>query len=674
MAGFYRSDIDGLRAIAVLPVVLYHAGAPFFSGGFVGVDVFFVISGYLITRIIAREIAAGEFSLLGFYERRARRILPALLFMTAIVFLACWVVLLPHRLEQTALSVFFTLVFSSNVWFWMETGDYFAAGSDFFPFLHTWSLAIEEQFYLFFPPLLWVLYRWFSRRAVPAIIAAAVGLSFLLAAVGAYRFGPETFYLLPTRAWELGIGSLLALCPPPVERLSRGVREGLALAGLAMIAVAVFGYDAQTPFPGLAAALPCLGAALIIAARSGNEPLLVSSGLSVRPMVFVGQISYSLYLWHWPVLALYRNYTVDIQIPPGHAAALVALSFAAAIISWRYVETPFRQRIFARRLREIFAVSAAGLAGLGASAFATIMVSGAPWRLSSESAAAYSARGDIHPATLYCLNRMPVDGLCHFGAAYSDDAMVAEDPSSISGEYLLWGDSHATAVLPAVHHLASSNGLNGFVAAYQACAPLVGVQRLDKWNRSRCEDFNAQVLAFLEERDDISLVILAARWPLLVEGSRWGGETGEPARLALVPGQDPAGLASMGNADAFELGLGNTIDRIRATGREVLIMGGIPEIGWNVPERWANHYRFDQPAPPAIPVAVVEERQADANAILARLAGREGVSVLPIVPALCSEGCPTRSDGRLLYHDDDHLTRFGAEEVLQPLIVQALSE
>ncbi len=260
----YRADIDGLRALAVLPVVFYHAGFSLFSGGFVGVDVFFVISGYLITSLIYPEITSSTFTYHNFYIRRVRRLFPALFTVVIACFIPAYFWLLPQELEDFGESVASLALFSSNILFWSEAG-YFATAAEMKPLLHTWSLAIEEQYYLLFPVFLLGVQRLSPQLLVPAT-AGLFMTSLLLASTTVYTHPEAAFYLLPSRTWELLLGSLLAMLAIQISH--RWLCEILALAGIAMIAAAVFLYDASTPFPGIAALLPCLGTAMVILAGS----------------------------------------------------------------------------------------------------------------------------------------------------------------------------------------------------------------------------------------------------------------------------------------------------------------------------------------------------------------------------------------------------------------------
>lgn len=338
----YRREIDGLRALAVLPVIFFHAGFAPFSGGFVGVDVFFVISGYLITSIILLEKDAGRFSLLRFYERRARRILPALFFVMLVCIPFAWAWMLPHQLKDFAQSLVATAVFLSNVFFYLET-DYFNDFAETAPLLHTWTLAVEEQYYLLFPLLLLILWR-FGRKATVATLAVAAVVSFAVADWASFAHPAAAFYLLPTRGWELLIGVLIAFYFRPVAGTPRKEFGPLAsqvgsLSGLALILYAVIAFGGDTPFPGRYALVPTLGAALII--LFARPDTWVGRVLASTPFVGVGLISYSAYLWHQPLLAFARLHTLD-GLPLGLALVLCAAVLPLSYISWRWVEKPAR--------------------------------------------------------------------------------------------------------------------------------------------------------------------------------------------------------------------------------------------------------------------------------------------------------------------------------------------
>lgn len=353
----YRPEIDGLRALAVLPVIFYHAGVETMAGGFVGVDVFFVISGFLITTIIASELNSQQFSVVSFYERRARRILPALIVVLAITSILAVSIMLPFELVNYGKGLVGAVLFVSNIVLWKQAG-YFAAEAEMNPLLHTWSLGVEEQYYLFFPLLLMVIWRFRRQWALPLLLLATLG-SLGLAEWASTRMPSANFYLLPTRIWELMIGAMLSLW-----LMRRAQPQGLAaqlisLLGLVMIIVGIFAYNDQTPFPSFYALVPVLGAAAIILAAT--PATLVGKWLASKPLVIVGLISYSAYLWHQPLMAFAR-----ILAPDNHPDKVVMLmlalsSLVLAWLTWKFVEQPFRNKQrFGRNW--IFTASLAGSA------------------------------------------------------------------------------------------------------------------------------------------------------------------------------------------------------------------------------------------------------------------------------------------------------------------------
>ena len=351
-----RHEIDGLRALAVLPVILFHAGLPSLSGGFVGVDVFFVISGYLITTLLLKDLRAGRFSLIDFYERRARRILPALFLVLLCCLPFAWAWLVPADMRSFAQSLTAVTAFASNFLFW-QTSSYFDAQAELKPLLHTWSLAVEEQYYLFFPLLLLALRRWRTAALVALLLGIAL-LSLAWAELQVRSHPEATFYLLHTRAWELLIGALTAIwllhrggVPPP-----SGGTQTAALIGLGLLGFANLSFDRSTPFPSLWGLIPTLGTALIIA--FAHPQSVAGRLLSWRPLVGVGLISYSAYLWHQPLFAFARHRSLETPGMP-LMLGLALLSLLLAVASWRWVEQPWRDRSrFGRR--QVFAMALVG--------------------------------------------------------------------------------------------------------------------------------------------------------------------------------------------------------------------------------------------------------------------------------------------------------------------------
>ena len=338
----YRREVDGLRAVAVIAVILFHAGFTVFRGGFIGVDVFFVISGYLITNIIAEDLEVGRFSIRDFYERRARRILPALYLMMVLCIITSWFLFLPRDMSSFSESVGVTSVFSSNILFWHDTG-YFDTAAELKPLLHTWSLGVEEQFYIIFPIFLVMLWR-LGRSRIIGILLILSASSLLLAQWGAHNKPAAAFFLLPTRAWELGIGSLTAFylfSKPQIIDDNTFSTQLFGVSGLLLIVIGVFYINHTTPYPSFYTLIPTLGTALVL--LFAGPQTLVGTLLGFRPVAAIGLISYGAYLWHQPLFAFFRYYSFGEQ--SAYVSILLALTaLVVAYVGWRYVEQPFRRR------------------------------------------------------------------------------------------------------------------------------------------------------------------------------------------------------------------------------------------------------------------------------------------------------------------------------------------
>jgi peptidoglycan/LPS O-acetylase OafA/YrhL len=650
----YRADIDGLRAVAILPVVLFHYRAPGFSGGFVGVDVFFVISGYLITSLILSEMIEGRFSIASFYERRIRRIFPALFLVIAAAAAAGYFLLFPVAFRNFGETAITTSTFVSNFKFWEETG-YFDLGASEKPLLHTWSLAVEEQFYLLFPPILMATARWGKGRFINVIVPLLL-LSLGIGIWSTYAAPVTAFYLLPSRLWELMMGAVLAAQP---VALPDSVRNGLALAGIAAIAIAVTAFSDVTPFPGVAALLPCAGAALVILAGT-NGKTIVGSALSAAPAVFIGKISYSLYLWHWPVL-IYVRYALGRDPNVEESAALIAASFAIAAFSWRYVEQPFRRRTALPSRLLLF--TGAGAAILAASAAgATIGIwKGVPQRFDAPTRALLAVEDGRNPI------------VCPGAASM---ATVADPPCVIGAAgdgtygFLLWGDSHADAISPALGTAAAAAGQTGLKAGHDACPPLLGV-----WNmtRSQCGDTlkrNDDVLAIIRKYD-VKTVILSARWATYARGLFVKLEE-DPKILLNDAESREVSFAEDGRV--FKRALKRTVETLRKEGRRVVIIGPWPEPGLRVPEMLAKARLFGTSAEIGPTREEFLQRQAVVFDAFAQFAGDRGVEIVHTHEEFCKSGrCQVARDGRPLYWDDDHLSRLGAL-TLRPIFDRMFAE
>ncbi|WP_116086222.1 acyltransferase family protein [Tropicimonas sp. IMCC34011] len=488
----YRSEIDGLRAIAVVPVILFHAGYEVFSGGFVGVDVFFVISGYLITTIIINEMDEGKFSLLSFYERRARRILPALFFVVLCCIPAACLLLLPSDMEDFAQSLVAVATFSSNILFWRESG-YFATAAELKPLLHTWSLAVEEQFYILFPLFLMTAWRYGNRAIVWALIFIFF-VSLMTAHWGAYNEPSATFYLLPTRAWELLIGSLAAFY---LQKRSGGtphrLNSTLSAIGLTAICYSIFAFDEATPFPSLYALVPSVGTGLVILFTTKGT--LTHTLLSLRVFVGVGTISYSLYLWHQPLFAFWRQYNV---FEPTHEQMLLLslLCLPLAYFTYRFVESPFRGRTGCLSRKGVFGTSSISILTLILAGFAGHFSAGFPSRLSVDDRALMNLAAPS-----------PLRDDCHFGSkdyfSASESCRYFENPGA---SWAVYGNSHGVELAYGIAQLLENRGEGVWHFTISGCSA-----SFDSSDVSYCDDFFRSRLEYITQTEDIENIILAFR-------------------------------------------------------------------------------------------------------------------------------------------------------------------
>ncbi|TPG81582.1 acyltransferase family protein [Pseudomonas arsenicoxydans] len=643
----YRRDIDGLRAIAVIAVVLFHFGVPGFTGGFVGVDIFFVISGYLITSIIWNQRRAGRFSFVDFWARRARRILPALFVMILAVLAVGWFLMAPKDYEELGRSVRYQVMFVSNLLFMRQDG-YFDVASDLKPLLHTWSLAVEEQFYIVFPLLLTVLSsrlkHW--RLALFGVLLVSFGLS-----VWAVAHHPEkAFFLLPMRAWELLAGAMLAVAPRTGWRLTSTGAQVVSLAGFALILLAVFCYDKSTPFPGAAALLPTLGVVALIWAN-GHRQTLVGGLLASRVLVGLGLISYSWYLWHWPVFVFASYASVD-EPGPIDTAGLILLSLVLGYLSWRFVETPFRERRLLAGPRQILLAAACGVLVLGLAGQTLRWTDGLPARLPDQ-ALQFAKAKEWRPELMRCLanDKTPDDKLfCHYGTAISTVTKA-----------LVWGDSHATALIPVFDDGAQKHGINVILASSPGCIPVEGLE-----HDAPCARFNRRVEQALKPKS-VGDVVLVARWSLYLYGDV-KGDLGHVLRDSR--GRYDRAIAEQRLAE----GLQATVRQLRNDGHRVWLVKEAPLQQFSPPYRLTRLAMLHRPTDDVgLPVTEHFKRQAFISQLFAQIAASNpGVTVVDPAPLLCDdEGlCRAELDGHSLYTDDNHLSEVGARFVapaLEPL-------
>jgi peptidoglycan/LPS O-acetylase OafA/YrhL len=497
----YRAEIDGLRAIAVFPVILFHAGFELFNGGFVGVDVFFVISGYLITSIILAEKEQGTFSLVNFYERRARRILPALFLVMFVSLPFAWLWLLPSDMKDFSQSLVAVSAFASNILFWHETG-YWGAVNELKPLLHTWSLAVEEQYYVLFPLFLILMWR-FRRRWILGSFIVIATISLVASQWGAYNMPSANFFLLPTRGWELAIGACIAFYflyrkqKVRTRLFSKSADEVLGLVGLLMIGCAVFAFDRTVPFPGLYALVPTMGTALIILFASPNT--LVGRLLGAKLLVGIGLISYSAYLWHQPLFAFARHRSLT---EPSELLFLVlaVVSLPIAYLSWRYIERPFRKKNgVSRRVIFLFSVTCSVLfISIGLTMHMTDCFGGRTTKSGLS----------LHAIDEKWKENYGLNDTCQGSFTLSPDCRTSDQP-----EILIWGDSFAMHLVQGV--IASNPDAKIIQMTKSFCGPFFDVAPVSlpkypaRWAEG-CLEFSEKVRGWLKTNNTVKYAVVSS--------------------------------------------------------------------------------------------------------------------------------------------------------------------
>lgn len=660
----YRAEIDGLRAIAVIPVILFHAGFQLFSGGFVGVDVFFVISGYLITTIILTEKEQGIFSLVNFYERRARRILPALFLVMFVSLPFAWLWLLPADMKDFSKSLIYVSTFSSNILFWQDTG-YWGIANELKPLLHTWSLAVEEQYYVIFPLYLMLMWSFRKRWILSSFLAIAL-ISLVVAQWGAYHHPVATFFLLPTRAWELAIGASIAFYflyrKQTIRSLlsHKSIDEILSLVGLLMIGYAVFAFDESVPFPGFYALIPTVGTGLIILFSS--QQTIVGRLLGTKLLVGVGLISYSFYLWHQPLFAFARSRTLTEPSDLLYVA-LSVLSMILAYLSWRYIEKPFRKKGVLSR-KSIFTFMAIGSAFFITIGFAGNYTEG----FQNRSKMKQSILNDFSPHKL----------LNHCGKSYHNngvDRMIciqgARTNSSYS-KFAVFGDSHSTHMLPAFELAARSIDAKYVSLGLVGCPPLLGID-VAKGNHDIgvCENITKRQFEYVRD-NKIDKVFLVGRWSLYTDG---GYDTNMKDHFLVDKNSNV--LTKRASRTVFVNALENTVEAYRDIGANVYILTQNPQQKTDPRKLYEHlsilHLTGEEKEKVIENYSISRNRSNDLQAynrrIFDQLASEGKIKIVNLDDYYCSRDiCQIGDRNHSTYYDKDHLSTFGAELVADEII------
>jgi len=647
----HRRDIDGLRAIAVLSVLGFHCGIPWLRGGFIGVDIFFVISGYLICTVINNDLQLGTFSIARFYERRFKRILPAL----SVVLVACLIlaalVMSPVEARQLGDSAFATALSASNFLFWRQSG-YFVAASSLKPLLMTWSLAVEEQFYFAFP-LIMLLLRNRSKRNLLTILGILCALSLSLSLIAEFTSPSLNFYSPLTRAWELGAGVLLAIWHSGRPEIAHGASwkaDAMGTTGLLLILGPIFWYLPETRFPGYEAIPPVLGAVLIIESAGGRANRV----LSIRPLVGVGLISYSLYLWHWPLLSFARIISAH-PLHPRTTIILMSIAFAAAIASYFFVEKPFRAKTATRTSTVLLAYASLIFALIGLSGVFALTHG---WPARAPELARVEFQADIdrdHPCMVTRLTAL--------------SAYCIPPPDRSKPSFALLGDSHAEAISDRLRAQLASKGWQLLSLSHGKCPP---TKRMTRWISAKdadsCRRFNEDVLNLVLSRPDIRVVALLAAW---------GGRIYVPEHSNILPGAQ----TSEQNAANLKFGIEGEIAALESAGKRVILIDDFPEFSFDPVEsiryrqmplrRTLNRLLLsDEPeqwqstSEDASLELVAPKRAVSAD--LAELAKSDpSLTLISLKDEFCRGGrCYFANDSDLYYYDGDHLSEMGAMRVM----------
>lgn len=660
----YRADIDGLRAIAVLAVVVYHYAPSRLPGGFIGVDIFFVISGYLITGILARQFEAKTFSLLDFYQRRIRRIFPALALILAFSLIAGWLVMFSFEFEKLAKHVAASAAFIQNIVLWSESG-YFDADAIEKPLLHLWSLAVEEQFYIVWPLMLWLIMR--NRWPVLASIAMIAGASFALNVWGISQQREMAVFFLPFgRAWELMAGAWLAIGHRQgfqwLQRFT-AVQSwlGLSLIGVGLVVIRPEG------FPGFWGLMPVLGSAMII--NAGPTAFVNRRLLSWHPAVWVGLISYPLYLWHWTLLSFLVvafGDSVDSSVLRQYKLIALMLSFTLAWITYRWIERPVRSRGHGK-MTVTLVITVICLAIASVCVYVLKGVPDRPFTFVSASADRYlSSIVRPEPAKV-CFETatgpsLPQQWSCPFG---DEDANIW---------IAAFGDSHALSLIPALDRYGKESKVRIEFGGLGGCPPLLGVYP-ERRTGPACERL-VQSMAQKAKNDGAAGVILIARWSYYVGGTTRPGEL-QRIRTSHLSTTNPDSSESHG-LPALKHGLESTLAYYDSNDIPVVLVQDNPQQATGLPiitGRFVSYLTDSALNATAVTVAEHRRNQLEVNEALASVAsGFPTVSILNTDPALCgTEHCPWVADGKFLYFDDDHLSLSGAMKVL-PLLADHLDE
>jgi peptidoglycan/LPS O-acetylase OafA/YrhL len=645
---YYRKEIDGLRAIAILPVIFFHADLFNMTGGYVGVDIFFVISGYLITSILMSELEKNEFSILNFYERRARRILPALTFVLVTSTIAAFILMPAELLKSYSESLISVVTFTSNIYFYMSSG-YFSTISDETPLLHTWSLAVEEQYYIFFPiflSLIWSIGR--KKLTILILLISLLSLSFAhYLALNQYQ--DANFYLIFSRAWELLAGSLISIIGLDKTGVSKQSRTFFETFGLLLIIYSIFFFDKHTPFPSLYTLIPIIGTLLIIS--FSNERSIIGQLLSNKILVVIGLLSYSLYLWHQPLFAFIRISSIG---EPSETLFLTAMSFTflLAFLSYKYIETPFRNKkkipratIFQLSLGTIFLFLAIGLSGYVQNGFEN--------RFTSSD---YTKTIQPSPKRVDCHTK-------------GENFLSPEQSCNYFKDNITWavfGDSHTVEIAYSLAKVLEKKNQGVKHLSFSGCPPALNFDV----KRPGCSRWVRSSLSFLEKDQSIKNVLLGFRYSAFLFGSQTKQYPDLPGEDPRVFYTNPENYTMNSAREVYWESLREIIIKLLNSGKNVYVLYPIPELPTHIEKLITPDSIFNDTPRIDLHNTTTSDFYMNRNKfIIEKLNSLNfGKNLYAIKPfnVLCNNNyCPTIKNGKSLYFDDNHLSISGADELIK---------
>jgi peptidoglycan/LPS O-acetylase OafA/YrhL len=649
----YRKEIDGLRAIAVLPVILFHADLFGVTGGYIGVDIFFVISGYLITSIIIGDIEQNKFSIINFYERRARRILPALSVVLVFTTITAYILMPAFLLESYSKSLFSVATFSSNIFFYLTSG-YFSTASDEKPLLHTWSLAVEEQYYIFFPVLISALWFIGKRNLLIIITSLSIASLILCQYLSSKQAVDANFYLIFSRAWELFAGSLIAFVGVYKGTINIWIKEFLGVLGLGLITYATIYFNRDTPFPSFYTLVPVIGTILIITFCDNRT--LIGKFLANKMFVAIGLISYSLYLWHQPLFSFLRMKTVGKPEEIMFFYAL-ALAFILSYLSYQYIEKPFRNKNAISR-QAIFKFSTASI-----SVFLLVGLSGMLFN-------GFENRFE-HNSYLETAKHSPKRKECHTSG---EEYLRPEIACRYFGKNITWasfGDSHTVETAFALAKLLENNDQGLVHLSFSACPPAL----LFDVKVPGCSQWIKESLAYLENDKSIKNVFLGFRYSAFLFGSQLGLYPDLPNKdPVLTFTESSRNQLKVDAREAYWQSFKEIVQRLLASDKKVYILYPVPELPIHITKAASPFSVFGGKEMLNLNQSITSEYYFSRNRyILNKLNtlpyGEKLFAIKPYDILCDSEYCPAVRNGRALYFDDDHLSVAGASRLLSGSLI-----